>query len=50
MSEECPKCPIEEYKEINQIEHHRYELKELVEKYNMLKQLGASVGIYYEII
>ncbi|GHV66814.1 ATP-dependent DNA helicase [Bacteroidia bacterium] len=40
-----------EYQEINEISKRTaaYELVELVEKYKILKQLGASVGTYYEL-
>jgi ATP-dependent DNA helicase RecG len=39
-----------EYQEINEISKRTaaYELIELVEKYKIFKQLGASVGTYYE--
>ena len=41
-----------EYQEINNISKRTaaYELAELVEKYQVLKQFGASVGTYYEIV
>jgi len=40
-----------EYQKINEISKRTaaYELVELVEKYKVLKQLGASVGTYYEL-
>lgn len=40
-----------EYQEINEISKRTaaYELVELVEKYKILKQLGASVSTYYEL-
>jgi ATP-dependent DNA helicase RecG len=39
-----------EYQKINEIGNRTatYELKELVEKFNLLKMSGASVGTYYE--
>lgn len=39
-----------EYQEINKISNRTatYELKELVEKFDILKSSGASVGTYYE--
>ncbi len=39
-----------EYQEINNISNRTatYELKELVEKFNLVKMSGASVGTYYE--
>jgi len=41
-----------EYQEINSISKRTaaYELVELVEKHRQFKQLGASVGTYYEIV
>ena len=44
------KITNKEYQEINEIGNRTatYELKELVEKFNILKMLGASVGTYYE--
>ena len=40
-----------EYQKINAISKRTaaYELAELVEKYKIFKQLGASVGTYYEV-
>ena len=39
-----------EYQKINEIGNRTttYELKELVEKFSLLKKSGASVGTYYE--
>jgi len=44
------KITNKEYQEINQISNRTatYELKELVETFNLLKMSGASVGTYYE--
>ncbi len=44
------KITNKEYQEINQISNRTatYELKELVEKFDLLKISGASVGTYYE--
>jgi len=44
------KITNKEYLEINQISNRTatYELKELVEKFKLLKKSGASVGTYYE--
>jgi ATP-dependent DNA helicase RecG len=44
------KITNKEYQEINQISNRTatYELKELVEKFDILKISGASVGTYYE--
>jgi len=46
------KITNKEYQEINKISNRTttYELQELVEKFNLLKMPGASVGTYYEII
>jgi len=40
-----------EYQEINNISKRTaaYELVELTEKHKLFKQLGASVGTYYEM-
>ncbi|MDR1342024.1 MAG: putative DNA binding domain-containing protein [Prevotellaceae bacterium] len=45
------KITNKEYQEINQISNRTatYELKELVEKFDLLKTSGASVGTYYEL-
>ena len=44
------KITNKEYQKINKISNRTatYELKELVEKFNLLKMSGASVGTYYE--
>jgi predicted HTH transcriptional regulator len=44
------KITNKEYQEINEISNRTatYELKELIEKFNILKISGASVGTYYE--
>ena len=44
------KITNKEYKEINQVSNRTatYELKELIENFNVLKMSGASVGTYYE--
>ena len=41
-----------EYQYINKIGNRTatYELKEMVEKFNLLKMSGASVGTYYEFL
>lgn len=41
-----------EYQKINNIGNRTatYELKDLVEKFNLLKMSGASVGIHYEFV
>lgn len=46
------KITNKEYKEINTISKRTaaYELVELTEKYKLFKQLGASVGTYYEMV
>ena len=40
-----------EYQDINDISKRTvaYDLGEMVEKYKILKQIGAGAGIYYEI-
>ena len=46
------KITNKEYQEINTISKRTaaYELVELTEKYKLFKQLGASVGTYYEMV
>ena len=48
---EKEKITNKEYMELNGISNRTatYELKELVEKYNLLKQLGSSINTYYEL-
>jgi len=47
---ENKKITNSEYQRINEIGNRTatYELKELVEKFNLLKMSGASVGTFYE--
>jgi len=47
---ESGKITNKEYQKITQISNRTatYELKELVEKFNVLKKSGESVGTYYE--
>ena len=49
---EHSKITNKEYQEINTISKRTaaYELVELTEKYKLFKQLGASVGTYYEMV
>lgn len=48
---EKEKITNKEYMELNGISNRTatYELKELVERYNLLKQLGSSINTYYEL-
>lgn len=48
---EKEKITNKEYMELNGISNRTatYELKELVEKYNLLKQSGSSINTYYEL-
>ena len=49
---EKEKITNKEYMELNGISNRTatYELKELVEKYNLLKQSGSSINTHYELI
>ena len=46
------KITSKEYQDINEVSKRTSvnELADLVEKYKILKQLGASVGTYYEMV
>ena len=48
---EKEKITNKEYMKLNGISNRTatYELKELVERYNLLKQLGSSINTYYEL-
>lgn len=51
-AKEKGKITNKEYQEINEVSKRTatYDLSELVEKHQIFKQLGASVGTYYEIV